>query len=46
MFSLPDGQKFEGLGNFGPNLVNQLVSLGQPSSYTLIPAAARKEKSK
>lgn len=40
----PDRQRFEGLGNSGPNLVNQLASLGEASRYAVTPAAATKQK--
>lgn len=40
----PDRQRLEGLVNSGPNLVNQLASLGQASSYAVTPAAATKQK--
>lgn len=46
VFSLPEEQRFEGLGNSGPNLVNWLASLGHASSYALTPAAASKGKPK
>lgn len=46
VFSLPEEQRFEGLGNSGPNLVNWLASLGHASSYALTPAAASKEMPK
>lgn len=39
VFSLPDGQRFEGLGNSALDLVNRLASVGQISSYALMPAA-------
>lgn len=44
VFSLPDGQRVEGLGNSGPNPVNWLASRGQASSSILTPAAATQEK--
>lgn len=46
VFSLPDGQRFEGLGNSALDLVNRLASVGQISSYALMPAAATQDKPK